>query len=143
MADTTVTAASVRQVTGNPEDGLTLDAASGYTPANGDLVALSGSDAVDKCDATTANGLDVPFGVVVAWKKVRTTASAASYRVTVAFEGLIEGFSSLTPKTKLWSSATPGRIADADPTAAGVVGYPVGVAVTATAVQIKLPALAA
>lgn len=143
MADVTVTAADVRAITGSAEDVLTFDAASGYTPANGNLVALSGNNAVDKCDATTANGLQIPIGVVESWKKVRTAAGASGYRVTVRLRGVLGGFSGMTAKTKLWTSTTAGRIADADPTTTGVVGYPVGVAMSATELFIALPAFAA
>lgn len=137
MADVTIVAASVRQVTGDPEDQLTYDAASGYTPALGNLVAISGNNAVDKCDATDANALVQPVGVVTSIQATPT----GGYRVTATYGGLVEGFTGLTAKTVLYNSATPGAISDTDPSGAGVTGLAIGVAVNATQVLLALPSL--
>lgn len=139
MADVTVVAAAVRAVEGDPADTVTMDAASGYTPTVGDLVAVAGNDTVDECDATDSNTLMEPFGIVESYKAVRTTAGTAGYRVTVRQRGIMEGFTSLTAKTVLWNSTTAGAIADADPTTTGVTGYPIGVAINATQVCLALP----
>lgn len=136
MADVTVVAASVRAVSNDPEDTLTFDAASGYTPALGDLVAISGNDEVDQCDATDANSLVEPVGVVIAVQNVR-----GAYRVTVIERGLLEGFTGLTAGTTLYNSTTAGAIENTDPTTTGVTGKAVGYAVNATQVRLALPSL--
>lgn len=141
MADVTPTAASVRSVADDPEDALTMDAASGYTPALGDVVAISGNDEVDLCDATDANVLVEPLGVVKAIQAIRTSAGAAGYRVTVMLRGILEGFTGLTAKTVLYNSTTPGAFADADPTASGVTGKAIAVALNATQVYVAGPSL--
>jgi len=141
MADVTKVTAAIRAVEGAAHQVYTADAASGYTPVVGDLVAIAGNDTVDECDATDANGLVEPIGVVESFKAVRTTAGAAGYRVTARFGGILEGFTGLTAGTVLYNSTTAGAIADADPTASGVTGIPIGVAINATQVLLALPRL--
>lgn len=136
MADITISSDDVRQVTGDPEDTLTMDAASGYTPSLGDLVAVSGDDEVDECDATDSNSLVEPFGIVVATRDQRIGPT----RVTVAHQGLIEGATGLTAGTVLYNSTTAGAIENSDPTTTGVTGIPFAVAVNPTEFQINLPA---
>ena len=115
MADVTVVAASVRAVEGAASEVTTMDAASGFTPTYGKLVAVSGNDEVDLCDAALSSGLSNPLGVVESFKAVRTTAGAAGYRVTVRKRGIMEGFTGLTAGTVLYNSLTAGAIADASP----------------------------
>lgn len=139
MAAVTVVAASIRAVAHDPEDVLTFDAASGYTPVLGDVVALSGADEVDEADATDANGLTVPMGIVGAIQAVRTNAGAAGYRVTVYRDALVEGFTGMTAKDILYTSTTAGGIEDADPTTTGVTGYAIGQAISATQAVFRFP----
>jgi hypothetical protein len=141
MADVTRVTAAIRAVEGAAHDVYTADAASGYTPVVGDLVAIAGNDTVDECDATDANGLVQPVGIVESFKAVRTTAGGAGYRVTCRFSGVMEGFTSLTAKTVLFNSTTAGAIADADPTTTGVTGIPIGIAINTTQVLLALPCL--
>lgn len=142
MAAANPTAAAVRLVANDPEDTIDMDAASGYTPALGDLVAVSGNDEVDACDALDSNSLLEPFGVVVAIKAVRTTAGAAGKRVTIAQRGLLEGWTGLTAGDVLWNSATAGDYSDADLSDGTHTGYPIGVVINATQVLLAMPSLA-
>lgn len=141
MADLTITTSALRVVRDDPEDERTYDAASGYTPALGDLVAMSGNEEVDKCDATDANGLVEPVGIVTNIQSVRTNAGAAGHRVTVARRALVEGFESLSAGAVFFNSTTAGKIEDTDPTTTGVTGIKVGIAHDATKIDFVLPAL--
>ena len=141
MADLAVTTAAFRLVRSDPEDERTFDAASGYTPALGDLVALSGAGEVDQCDATDANALVEPVGVVAAVQSIRTASGAAGYKVSCARRCLAEGFTGQTAGTTLFNSTTPGSIADTDPTTTGITGKVVGYVHSATQVELILPSL--
>lgn len=141
MADLAVTTAAFRLVRSDPEDERTFDAASGYTPALGDLVALSGAGEVDQCDATDANALVEPVGVVAAIQSIRTSSGAAGYKVSCARRCLAEGFTGQTAGTLVYNSTTAGAIADADPSGAGITGKVVGYVHSATQVELVLPSL--
>ena len=141
MADLTVTASAFRLVRDDPEDERTYDAAAAYTPALGQLVAISGNGEVDAADATDANGLIEPVGVVTSIQAVRTAAGAAGYRVSVARRALAEGFTGLTAGALFYNSTTAGAIESVDPTTTGVTGKVVGVAHSATQIEFVLPAL--
>jgi hypothetical protein len=109
MADVTVVAASFRAVAGNPEDVFDANAASGYTPAKGDLVSVSGVDEINKCDADGT--YKDPDGMV---ESIRETPLGA-YRCTVRQRGIMEGFTGLTAGDTLYNSLTAGKIGDLKP----------------------------
>jgi hypothetical protein len=114
MADLAVTTASFRLVRSDPEDERTFDAASGYTPALGDLVALSGAGEVDQCDATDANALVEPVGVVAAIQSIRTASGAAGPVPVVVSQKALparlrEPFSSTRPLLAQLPTQTPPR----------------------------------
>lgn len=142
MADVSPTASAFRVVADDPEDSLTFNAKAAYTPALGDVVAISAADEVAPCDATVANGLVNPIGLVKSIQAVRTAAGAAGYRVTVLLRGLVEGFTGLNPGSTLYTSTTAGNIADDDPTSnPTILGAPIGIAVNATQAYIACPSL--
>tara|TARA_R110000787_G_scaffold79469_4_gene173699 strand:- start:4031 stop:4456 length:426 start_codon:yes stop_codon:yes gene_type:complete len=141
MADLVIAAGGFRLVRDDPEDERTFDAAAAYVPVLGDLVAISGNGEVDECDATDANSLVEPVGVVSAFQQIRTNAGAAGYRVSCARRALAEGFTGLTAGATLFTSTTAGAIESVDPTGAGVTGKVVGFAVNATQVEFILPTL--
>lgn len=138
MANVTVVPAAIRPVAHDPEDVLDFDAASGYTPALGDLVAGAGANTVNKADATTGDLLNVIWGVVIS---ARRTSQNAGWRVTVLMRGLLEGFTGLTAPGFLYNSATAGSMSDTDPTVTGNVGRVVGVIKNTTQAYICCPAL--
>lgn len=142
MSDLAVTAAAVRVIAGgSPEDTLTFNAKDAYDPALGDLVGISDADEVAPCCATVATGPVEPIGVVTSVRQVRTSAGGTGYRVTVQMRGLIDGFASLTPGARLYSSVTAGKIADADASSTTtILARCVGLAVTETAIMFSLPA---
>ena len=121
MADLTITTGAFRIVRDDPEDERTYDAAAAYVPALGDLVAISGDNEVDQCDATDANSLVEPVGVVTNVQAVRTAAGAAGYRLSVARRA--------------------GAIESVDPTTTGVTGKVIGIAQNATQIDFTLPSL--
>lgn len=137
----TITASAVRFLTGDAEDVFDAFSASGYTPEKGDLVAVSGNNEVDGCDATDANSLTVPAGVVESFKLVNAPAGGTRYRVTVRQRGLMEGFTSLTAGNILYTSATAEKFDETDPTASGITGYPVALVKNATQALINCPVL--
>jgi hypothetical protein len=141
MADLTITTGAFRIVRDDPEDERTYDAAAAYVPALGDLVAISGDNEVDQCDATDANALVEPVGIVTNVQAVRTAAGAAGYRLSVARRALCEGFTGLTAGALFYNSTTAGAIESADPTTTGVTGKVVGVAQNATQIDFTLPSL--
>jgi hypothetical protein len=141
MADITKVTAATRAVEGAAHEVYTADAASGYTPVLGDLVAIAGNDTVDECDATDANGLVEPIGIVESFKAIRTTAGGAGYRVTARFGGIMEGYTGLTAGAPLYNSTTAGAIEAADPTTTGVTGLKIGVAINATQILLAMPSL--
>lgn len=145
MADLTLTADAVRVVAGaSAEETLTFDAKASYTPAKGDLVGISAADEVFKCCATVATGPVEPIGVVVSFRACRTNAGVASYKVTVQMKGLLDGFASLTPGARVYSSVTAGKIADADGSSTTtVLARCIGICINATQIMLNLPASSA
>ena len=141
MADLSLTAAAIRPVAHSPEDTLTFDAGSGYTPALGDIVAVSGNDAVKGADADESTGLTIPIGIVISIRAVRTTAGAAGYRVTALLRGLVEGFESLSAGDRVFTSRTAGKIQNDDVTGSGISSRPIGLCINATAIYFAFPSL--
>lgn len=142
MATVTVTAAAVRAVAHSPEDTLTLDAKSGYTPACGDIVAISGNDECDAADSNSTNiRLKNPIGVVISKRAIRTNAGVAGYKVTVLLRGLVEGFASLSAGFRVFTSTTAGKIETNDPSTGITDARPIGLCINATAIYFSFPAM--
>lgn len=120
MADVTVVAAAVRAVAGDPEDVVTGNAKSGWTPTVGELASVSGNDELAQCAAAESGGLAEAIGIVESVKAYRTNAGAAGYRVTARFGGIMEGFTGLTAGQILYNSRNAGKISNTDPTDAVV-----------------------
>lgn len=138
MADLTITAAAFRVVQHDPEDVLEFNARSGYTPAYGDLVAVSGADEVALADATSGDNRNVIAGVVIG---IRRTQNNAGYAVSVLERGTIEGFTGLSAPGFIYNSVTAGKMGTTDPTVAGQVGRVVGYIKAATRIRLCCPAL--
>lgn len=130
MADIVVTAGAFRAVMNDPEDTVTLDAASGYSaPEAGESVSISADDEVDLSDATMADALYTPLGMVISV----TTKPQGGHRVTVLLRGIVEGFTGMTAGDQLFLSATAGALADANPDNGTTLGgYVMGQALNAT-----------
>jgi hypothetical protein len=132
MADLTVTAKSVRPLHG----AVIRDFTAGSTLNVGDLVYVDSNGKVQQASASAA-GTAVAIGMVIAAGSLGATSAASGDVVSVELLGAVNGFSGLTPGTKVYVSNTAGKCADS----AGTVSKQIGLTIaTDTILLLHTPA---
>lgn len=113
MADIAVVAKKVRR---HPETNI-HDMDAGGSGNVGDYVYIAADGDAEQANGDAA-GTAYGFGIVISATGNKTTFVAGD-RLAVAFEGKVSGFSDMTPGDVLYTSDTPGKLADA----AGTVSH--------------------
>lgn len=132
-ADLTITARLVKPLPG----AVLRPVQAGGSGNVGDAVALNSSGYAVQADASAESTSDA-FGLAVAQGGEGVLTFASGDALSVVVSGPVTGFSGLTPGSRVYLSATAGKLADGAP-AAGVVRL-VGIALSATDIYI-FPAL--
>jgi len=132
MANLTVTAADVRPL----EGAIVRRYSAGDTVYVGDCVYMGTAGAVLQAAAGTSTiGSAIPLGIVVSAPDGGTVAVSGD-KVDVVVYGPVAGFSSLTPGSHVWVSATAGKLADGQ-AGSGYYNYIVGIAEATTTVFVR------
>ncbi len=127
MADLTITARSVRAL----PNAVVRDFIAGGAGNVGDAVYVDSTGKVQQASAAAA-GTAIAIGVVVSVGSLGAAAFASGDAVNVQILGAVNGFSGLTPGTRVYLSNTAGKLADL----AGTVSKQMGVAIAADTVLL-------
>jgi hypothetical protein len=117
----------------NKDTSTTLKVNSSVTILEGQLVGVNSSGEAVLADKDAGDGPVFALGFAV-----RDAAGASGDYVTIASQGIVDGFTSLTPGARQFASGTAGGVTATRPTGAGDAIQAIGLAVASTKIAMNV-----